>query len=61
MAETRSETIAALRSKLGRKPTEDEIKKARDQIIRRAYAAMAVTEFLLADEAKETPPGDGNK
>ena len=42
MAETREETIATLRMRLRREPTEDEIRAARDGVIRRAYAAMAV-------------------
>ncbi|MEH2561723.1 hypothetical protein [Bradyrhizobium sp. AZCC 2289] len=60
MAETREETIATLRMRLGREPTEDEIRAARDEVIRRAYAAMAVTDMLLRDEAEEEPPASGS-
>ena len=52
MAESREETISGLRVKLGREPTADEIRAARDEVIRRAYAGMALTEILLRDEAK---------
>jgi hypothetical protein len=54
MAETREETIVKLRKRLGREPTEDEVRAARDEVIRRAYAAMAVAEMLLRDEAEQT-------
>jgi hypothetical protein len=60
MAETREETIATLRIRLRREPTEDEIRAARDEIIRRAYAAMAVTDILLRDEAEQEPPASGS-
>jgi len=40
--------------RLRREPTEDEIRAARDEVIRRAYAGMV----LLGDEAKEKSPTD---
>jgi hypothetical protein len=58
MAESRDETIIKLRTRLCREPTEDELRAARDEVIRRAYAGMAVTEMLLGDEAKEPPASD---
>lgn len=36
MAETREKTIIKLRMRLRREPTEDEIRAARDEVIRRA-------------------------
>lgn len=61
MAETPAETFAKLRTGLGRNPTEDEIKAARHEVIRRAYAGMMVTDMLLRDEARGKPPEDGSK
>jgi hypothetical protein len=58
MAEYRGETISRLRLQLGREPTADEIRAARDEVIRRAYAGMALTEMLLGDEAKTKMPSD---
>jgi hypothetical protein len=47
---TRDETIATLRDKLGRKPTEDEIKAERDrQWWRQRYADMAISAVTLPD------------
>jgi hypothetical protein len=50
MAETRDETIARLRERLGREPTNDEIATAREAVIRRAYAHMAMTAAMFLDE-----------
>jgi hypothetical protein len=50
MAETRDETIARLREKLGREPTNDEIATAQEAVIRRAYAHMAMTAAMFLDE-----------
>jgi hypothetical protein len=50
MGETRDTTIAELRKKLGREPTKDEVDTAREAVIRRAYADMAMTAILLKDE-----------
>jgi hypothetical protein len=61
MAESRDETITKLRTLLRREPTEGELRAARDEVIRRAYAGMAVTEMLLGDETKEEPPAGGSK
>ena len=60
MAESRDETIIKLRTRLCREPTDDELRAARDEVIRRAYAGMAVTEMLLGNEAKEEPPASGS-
>jgi hypothetical protein len=60
MAESRDETIIKLRTRLCREPTDDELRAARDDVIRRAYAGMAVTEMLLGNEAKEEPPASGS-
>ncbi len=46
------ETIGKLRNQLGRKPTEDEVRAARNELIRRAYAAMAITDVQLREEAE---------
>jgi hypothetical protein len=43
MGETRDETIARLRKRLGREPTKDEIDVGYKEVIRRAYADMAVS------------------
>ncbi|MGO4514014.1 hypothetical protein AB4Z51_44385 [Bradyrhizobium sp. 2TAF36] len=51
--ELKEETIAKLRAKLGREPTEDETRSARNELIRRAYAAMATTDLLMRDEAED--------
>jgi hypothetical protein len=48
--ETRDETIATLRRKLGREPSEDEIKAARENEWRKRYADMAVSAATLADD-----------
>jgi hypothetical protein len=48
--ETRDETIARLRQKLGREPTEIEIKAGRDNEWRKLYADMAVSAATLADD-----------
>ena len=50
MAESRDETVAQLRKKLGREPTNDEIATAREAVIRRAYADMAMTAAMFLDE-----------
>jgi hypothetical protein len=50
MGETRDETIAVLRKKLGRKPTKEEVDAARKTVIRRAYADMALTAIMFLDE-----------
>ena len=60
MAESRDETIIKLRTRLCREPTDDEFRAARDDVIRRAYAGMAVTEMLLGNEGKEEPPASGS-
>ncbi|MDA9420973.1 hypothetical protein [Bradyrhizobium sp. CCBAU 53380] len=61
MAETIAETIESLRGKLGREPAADEIKTARHELIRRAYAGMMVTDVLLRNEAEEAASEDGSK
>ncbi len=45
------ETIARLRKTLGREPTSDEIKTARDAAWRARLADMMLTDLLLRDEA----------
>jgi hypothetical protein len=61
MAETAAETIEKLRIRLGREPTADEIKAARDEVIRRAYATMMVTDVLLRDDPQGAKPEEGSK
>ncbi|MBR0689871.1 hypothetical protein JQ594_28440 [Bradyrhizobium manausense] len=60
-AETRDETIAKLRARFGREPTDDEIRTGRNEAIRRAYAAMAVTEMMLRDEVEQHMATDGSE
>jgi hypothetical protein len=54
MAESKEETIKKLCKKLGRDPTEEEVRAARDAVIRIAYAGMALTDALLRDEVGGT-------
>lgn len=54
--ESAEETISRLRRQLGREPTQDEVRAARNELIRKAYAAMAVTDVLLRDGAEELKP-----
>ncbi len=51
--EPKEETIAKLGAKLGREPTDDEVRAARDELIRKQYAAMLATEMMLREEAEE--------
>jgi hypothetical protein len=44
------ETIGRLRTQLGREPTQDEVRAIRDELIRKVYAAMAVTDLYRADD-----------
>jgi hypothetical protein len=48
----REETITRLRVKLGREPSDEEIKATRDALFRQAYASMMLIDMLLRDEAK---------
>jgi hypothetical protein len=52
------ETIGRLRNQLDREPTEDEVRAARNELIRRAYAAMAIADVQLREEAENSsrPP-----
>jgi hypothetical protein len=52
--EYREQTIARLTRELGREPTAEEIKAARDAIIRQRYADMAVSAILLRDETEHS-------
>jgi hypothetical protein len=54
--ELKEETIGRLRKQLGREPTEDEVQAARKELIRKAYAAMALTDLLFRDEAGDLKP-----
>lgn len=54
--ELKEETLAKLRKQLGREPTEPEVRAARDELLRRHYAAMLATEMMLRDEAEEFSP-----
>jgi hypothetical protein len=47
---TKEETIAKLRERLGREPTEAEINTARNALIRQVYAGMALTAVLFRDD-----------
>ena len=49
--ENREETIARLRQRLGREPTDEEISEARNALIRQRYADMALTATFFEDEA----------
>ena len=51
--ETRDDTIARLREKLGREPTEAEIDAQRELLIKRAYAEMAMTALCFEDELSD--------
>jgi hypothetical protein len=53
MGETRDRTIAELRKKLGREPTGEEVHAARQAVIRRSYADMAMTAAMLLDEGSQ--------
>jgi hypothetical protein len=48
--EYKEETIAKLRARLGREPTEAEIKEARDALWRKTYANMLISAVLLRDD-----------
>jgi hypothetical protein len=54
--EPKEETLAKLRLQLGREPTEAEARAARDELLRRHYAAMLGTEMMLREEADEFSP-----
>ncbi|KRQ17664.1 hypothetical protein [Bradyrhizobium manausense] len=54
--ELKQETLAKLRNQLGREPTDAEVRAARDELLRRHYAAMLTTEMMLRDEADEFSP-----
>ena len=49
--EYRETTIARLQQKLGREPTEAEIKETRDALWRRQLEAMMWTDLMFRDEA----------
>jgi hypothetical protein len=49
--EDREETIARLRQRLGREPTDEEISETRNALIRQRYAAMALAAMSFQDEA----------
>lgn len=51
--ELKEETLAKLHRQLGREPSEAEVRAARDELLRRHYAAMLATEMMLRDEAEE--------
>jgi hypothetical protein len=55
MGETRDETVGRLRKKLGREPTKEEIEAAREEVIRRAYADMALAAMSLLEESDVQP------
>src|SRR5437870_2306129 len=62
MAETRDETIAQLRKRLSREPTKEEIEAAREAVIRRAYADMAMSGVSFLDEGDpDTVPHVGGQ
>jgi hypothetical protein len=57
MVETRDETVAQLRKRLGREPTKKEMDAVHEEIIRRAYADMAAAAVFFRDESQD--PGFG--
>jgi hypothetical protein len=63
MGETKDETVGRLRKKLGREPTKEEIDAACEEIIRRAYAdmALAAMSFLEENDVQPSPKSAGSE